>query len=230
MRGRTAERRSRGGALAPDAIARVYDRIGRLQDSQRFYEDRPLALMIEHADLTQASSVFELGSGTGRLARHLLEDVLPAGCTYMGVDVSPRMVGLSRARLRRWAARATVSRVDGRLPLPAEVGSVDRFLSTYVFDLLDSDTAAATVRDAARVVVDDGLLALVSLAPAEHGARRWVTRAWTAVWNRWPGLVGGCRPVGLADLIGPEWTITGHWTTASWGLTSAVLIARRRPR
>jgi SAM-dependent methyltransferase len=229
VRRRTAERLP-GGALAPEAIARVYDRFGRLQDSQRFYEDGPVRLMVEQADLTHASAVFELGCGTGRVAQHLLKYVLPPDCTYVGVDVSPRMVDLSRERLRRWADRVTVSRVDGRLPLPADEGTVDRFLSTYVFDLLDPADAAATVQDAARIVVDGGLLALVSLAPADHGPRRWVSRAWTAVWDRWPGLVGGCRPLSLHGLIGPEWWITGELTTARWGLTSTVLVARRHRR
>jgi hypothetical protein len=44
---------------------RVYDRIGRKQDTQAFYEDRATSLVISHLHLATAQAVFEFGCGTG---------------------------------------------------------------------------------------------------------------------------------------------------------------------
>src|SRR4030095_13016261 len=64
--------------LSRSAARALYDRIGRWQDTQRFYEDRATANLIAHADLGNARSVVEFGAGTGRLAERLLRDHLPA--------------------------------------------------------------------------------------------------------------------------------------------------------
>ncbi len=217
-------------ALPVGVIARLYDRIGPWQDRQGWYEDRPVAAMVEKADLAHATGVFELGCGTGRLAARLLDEILPGDCRYMGVDVSPRMVTLSANRLAQRVSRAGVLQVDGRLPLPIESGSFDRFVSTYVVDLLDRDYARQMMAEAARILTDDGLLAVVSLGPGDGIGTRLVARSWTAVWRRWPRLVGGCRPVDLRTLLGTEWAAAGITNVTAGGLHSQILVARRRPR
>ena len=219
-----------GAALPTGEVARLYDRIGSWQDRQGWYEDRPVTEMIARADLAHAAGVFELGCGTGRLAARLLDRVLPAGCRYLGLDVSSRMVGISRERLARWAPRANVLQVNGRLPFPVEDGSFDRFVSTYVFDLLDDDDAAEVVGEAARVLTNDGLLAVVSLGLGDRAASRLIARGWTSLWKRWPKLVGGCRPVDLQPLLGPEWASADVTGVTAGGLHSQILLARRRPR
>ena len=49
-----------------------YDRFGRKQDAQAFYEDGALDDLIDHAAFEQVEKVFELGCGTGRFASRLL--------------------------------------------------------------------------------------------------------------------------------------------------------------
>jgi tRNA G46 methylase TrmB len=55
-------------ALSPEQARRIYDRIGRAQDWQRFYEDAATAELAAHASFGDARAVFELGCGTGRFA------------------------------------------------------------------------------------------------------------------------------------------------------------------
>jgi ubiquinone/menaquinone biosynthesis C-methylase UbiE len=93
--------------LSPAAARALYDRIVRWQDTQRFYEDRAMADLVAHACLRNVRSVFEFGSGTGRLAERLLRDHLPATARYHGIDISSTMVALARERLSPWANRAT---------------------------------------------------------------------------------------------------------------------------
>jgi ubiquinone/menaquinone biosynthesis C-methylase UbiE len=124
--------------LSHAAARALYDRIGRWQDTQRFYEDYATADLIAHADLHQAQSVFEFGVGTGRIAERLLRDHLPATARYLGIDISATMVALARQRLAPWWNRARVEQSDGSPRIESPEGTFDRFVSTYVLDLLSS--------------------------------------------------------------------------------------------
>ena len=149
-----------------DQARRIYDRIGRWQDARPGTERRALDALVDHGAFERAHAVLELGCGTGRFAERLLRERLPAGATYLGVDVSPHMVGLARDTVAPWASRARIELSDGSMRLPAADGSVDRVVCTYVLDLLAPHDIAAFLGEARRVLRPGGLLALASLAPA----------------------------------------------------------------
>ena len=207
----------------------VYDRIGRLQDSQRIYEQAPVDQLEHLADLADSDSLFELGCGTGRLAADLLTRTLPATATYHGVDVSPKMVELATRRLAPWRSRARVTLLEPpAVELPAGDASADRFVATYVFDLLCATDADALLAEAARILVPGGRLALVSLTMGTTTASRMVTSAWATVARRWPRLVGGCRPIELRDLLtAPTWSLEHRRVVVRFGVPSEVVVARR---
>ena len=199
-------------------------RLGRAQDLQAFYEDRPVAELIAAASFPAARSVFELGCGTGRLAENLLARHLPADASYLGTDISDTMAAPSQARLRRFGERAHVLRADATAPLPVASGGFDRFLAVYVFDLLSPCDAGAVIAQARRLLRPGGLLCAVSLAPGQAPAARLISRTWTRLWTRAPGLVGGCRPTRLEPLL-DGWHITHHGLVTAWALTSEVIVA-----
>jgi SAM-dependent methyltransferase len=214
------------------AVAReVYDRVGRLEDTQRVYEDAATDRLAELAEFGQAASVFELGCGTGRYAARLLATRRPASATYLGADVSPRMVALATARLAPWHERAHAVRLDPpAADVPLEDGAVDRFVSTYVFDLLSGEHARALMGEAVRVLAPEGLLALVSLGHGTTRASRTVASLSTAVAERWPRLVAGCRPIDLRELVGdPRWSLERCEVVVRLAVPSQVLVARCRP-
>ena len=113
----------------------MYDRIGRFQDWQAVYEGRAIREIIRLGSFDSAKSVFEFGCGTGAFAAKLMK-IVPTDCRYVGIDVSPRMTRLATSRLKRWAARARVKLSDGSPTLHETEGAFDRFVSTYVFELL----------------------------------------------------------------------------------------------
>ena len=207
----------------------MYDRIGGAQDWQRFYEDVATSELVRHAGFEAAQAVVELGCGTGRFAAALLARHLPGGATYLGVDVSPRMVASTAERLRPWSDRASVALVDGGGGLPATDGSADRFVANYVFDLLSREGTDAALAAARRVLVPGGLLCATGLTSADGGVAGFVSRAWSAVWARWPALMGGCRPVRLADALEPAgWEVRHRRLVVAWGIASEAVIAVRR--
>jgi ubiquinone/menaquinone biosynthesis C-methylase UbiE len=178
--------------------------------------------------LGSASSLIELGCGTGRLAAQLLERELPPGCRYQGVDLSRTMVELARARLAPFGERARVTQSDASLVLPAQSESCDRFLSTYVLDLLSRDDIARALREAQRVLRPGGLVGITSLTFGRDWLGRAVSTLWSAVHRLSPRRVGGCRPLDLEPWFQPPaWKLEHLNALRASGLTSQVLVARR---
>ncbi|MEZ5079999.1 MAG: class I SAM-dependent methyltransferase [Thermoleophilia bacterium] len=216
-----------GSALSPERAARVYDRIGKFQDWQGFYEGPAIRDLMAHAEFASAHRVVELGCGTGAMAAELLSRRLPRDATYLGLDVSSRMVGIASSRVSAFGERASVRRISGRPPLPVGDTTADRFVAVYVFDLLSHELAAAMIEEARRVLTPEGRLCLVSLAPGATAASRMLCAAWNGVWRRAPSLVGGCRPVDLRPRLGPRWRVDHGRTITAWGVTSQVIVAAR---
>jgi SAM-dependent methyltransferase len=209
------------------AIRSYYDRIGRGQDTQRFYEDRATARAIELGEFDTARSVVELGCGTGRFARRLLTDRLPPTAGYRGFELSDRMTTIATGRLQPWADRAGATRIAGEPPLPLDDGSADRFVANYVLDLMSTPDARRWLAEAHRVLGPGGLLCLVSITPGTRRLSRLVSDTWTRIWRRRPMLVGGCRPIELLDLIGEkDWLVVHQETVTAWAVSSEVVVAR----
>jgi ubiquinone/menaquinone biosynthesis C-methylase UbiE len=89
-----------GRYLSPEQAAAVYDRVGRWQDTQSFYERPAVDELIRAGQFEVATSVVEVGCGTGALAARLLDAHLPATARYVALEVSATMVGLTQRRLR----------------------------------------------------------------------------------------------------------------------------------
>jgi ubiquinone/menaquinone biosynthesis C-methylase UbiE len=216
-------------ALSLHQARSVYDRIGRIQDWQAFYEDATINRLVANAALAGDQTIFEFGCGTGRLAARLL-GALPPDVNYIGVDISPVMINLATRRLAAWAQRATVVLVDGSLPLPADDGCADRVLSTFVFDLLDADYARAVLDDLRRILTPDGLLCLASLTHGDRLLERAISGTWTRLWRMAPQLLGGCRPIDVSALLGHDWQVQYHSHVHRWRLVTDVVIATQSKR
>jgi ubiquinone/menaquinone biosynthesis C-methylase UbiE len=213
--------------LTHEQARAFYDWFGARQDWQRFYENRAREELLRHSAPAQARSIFEFGCGTGRFAENLLAQHAPAEARYLGLDISPTMVRLARARLARFGARAQVVLTAGDTRLPAATSGFDRFFSTYVLDLLAEEEIRSVLDEAHRVLAPGGLLGLVSLT---HGFTVWsraVERLWVAAWRTRPALVGGCRPLSLETFVSEGWGIRHRSRVVQWGIPSEILIAER---
>jgi ubiquinone/menaquinone biosynthesis C-methylase UbiE len=213
--------------LSHAQAARFYDLLGTGQDTQSFYETAAVHDLITHLELATCHSVFEFGFGTGRLAVDLLREHLPADATYFGLDVSATMTRLAKSRLQPFAARADVKQSDGTPRIDAENDTFDRFISTYVFDLLSDDDIRAILTEARRVVKPGGLLGLVSLTDGPGPLSRVVSTTWCGLHRISPWLVGGCRPISFQrHLSGTEWRIEHRKVVVRFGISSEVVVAR----
>ena len=199
--------------LSHEETRAFHDRFGTKQDRLRIYEDRAVTDLVEHLDPGSAHSVFEFGCGTGRLAEQLLQTHLTSGARYLGVDASSTMVGLARKRLLRFRTRVEIRLTSGEIRVNVPPGSFDRFLSTYVLDLLTEDDIQV-------------LLGLVSL----YGftlLSTIVERIWSATYRTSPSLVGGCRSLHLREFVKDGWQILCLRKIARFGVPSEVLVAKK---
>jgi ubiquinone/menaquinone biosynthesis C-methylase UbiE len=215
--------------LSHEQARRFYDRFGARQDTQAAYEDPPNHDVAAHLELGSARALFELGCGTGRLAEHLFEHGLPADARYRTQDVSGTMVELARTRLARFAPRVQVELSDGSMRLPPADASCDRFVSTYVFDLLALADIERLVSEMRRILRPGGLAGMSGLTEGSGALGGLVTWIWKRVYQLSPERVGGCRPLQLAPFFtSRDWEIRHQRTHAWHGLTSEVLVVQRR--
>jgi AhpD family alkylhydroperoxidase len=216
--------------LTHEQARAFYNRMGAKQDWQAFYEAKATHDLIAHASFETAQAVFEFGCGTGALAERLLASYLPPEARYVAVDSSTAMVRLAQARLARFGSRVTVQQTDGSLQLEAASASYDRFVSTYVVDLLSPSDIAALLSEAHRLLMPEGRLCLVSLTHGTGGLSRLVTALWTRIHRFAPTLVGGCRPLELHTLLeGRSFQVGYVQTVAAFGIPSEIVIAMRQP-
>src|SRR5579883_454011 len=206
------------GDFTADDARRFYDRFGAKQDLQ-FYENRALQRLLALADFEHATSVFEFGCGTGRLAERLLRERLPQTARYVAVDISSTMMRLAEHRLSRWADRAVVRQSDGTAHQPEPDASVDRFVATYVLDLLPEPTIREVLREARRLLTDDGALCVIGLTEGRGLVSRVIAAAWKGLHSVSPRLVGGCRPLHVQDFLDRAvWQIGHAEVVSSWGV------------
>ncbi|MGD2139380.1 MAG: class I SAM-dependent methyltransferase [Burkholderiales bacterium] len=206
-----------------------YDKFGSKQDQQMFYEEAALSAMVSNAALEQAQSVVEFGCGTGRLALQLLQRHLPESARYLGTDLSSTMVAIATERLRPYTGRASAVVAAGAPALPVQDASVDRLISTYVFDLLSEAEREEFLIEATRVLGTDGLLCLAGITNGNTPVSRAVMAAWQWLFALNPRWVGGCRPTRASEYLSARaWQILYHETFVSWGIASEVVIASPR--
>jgi ubiquinone/menaquinone biosynthesis C-methylase UbiE len=212
--------------LDPQAVRRFYDRFGSKQDAQAFYENPGLELLVREGAFVQARRVFEFGCGTGRFAERLLTRELPPDARYQGIDLSSTMVGLATRRLGRFGERASVTRTEGDVSFPLPRASIDRVVATYVLDVLQEERIRAFLSEAHRLLVPGGLLCTLALTHGCSTPSRFVSRVWSALSELSPRLVGGCRPIAVADqLDGSLWRQRHRSVVVAWAVPSEVLVA-----
>jgi ubiquinone/menaquinone biosynthesis C-methylase UbiE len=203
-----------------------YDSFGAKQDSQTFYEGPAIKVLVANSHFDQATSVFEFGCGTGRFARELIDEQLPPDAIYSGTDISSTMIQLTTERLKSFGPRAIVTLATTNAEIPVGDNSVDRFVSTYVFDLLPQASAKKVFDEAHRALRTDGLLCLVSIAPGTTPISRFVMGTWQWAFSQKPSIVGGCRPMQLTEFLPTtQWQIQFQTVVVAWGIASQVVIA-----
>jgi len=149
-----------------DRIAPRYDRLNRLLSFGTDIGWRRRAASL--ARLGEGERALDIGSGTGDLSFSLLA-TSAASATVIGVDVSARMLAISRAhamRLRLGDRYRTLLASAEELPLPD--ASIDRIVSG--FTLRNIGDLARALRELRRVLRPGGRAVLLELSHPANAA------------------------------------------------------------
>lgn len=194
-----------------DAQAATYDEGMEGDHARRLYQ-HVVGEAVRAVAGMPAPRVLDLGCGTGALAERLLDAIL--GCGLTGVDLSPRMVEVARARL---AGRAEVLLGDAER-LPFHDAAFDVVVCNDSFHHYPDPERAAF--QAWRVLVAGGVLVLGDVwqpAPARALMNAWMPRSHE-------GDVRIYSEAELRDILG-AWFSRVSWRRV--GVTACVVVARK---
>lgn len=124
-------------------------------------EERVEAAILDAVGPAPLNALLDLGTGAGRM----LEILAPLAARAVGVDQSPQMLSVARARLERSGLRNAQLRQGDIYALPLELDYYDLVVMHQVLHYLDDPLRA--IREAARALRPGGRLLIVDFAP--HG-------------------------------------------------------------
>ena len=142
-----------------DRIAPRYDRLNRVLSFGTDVGWRARA--VELAALDAGQVAVDVGVGTGDLSLGILA-ASPPTARVIGVDLSPRMLELSRRRLAHWLGSRYQPVVANAEALPLPDASVDRLVSG--FTLRNIGDLPRALREAHRVLRPRGRAVLLELS------------------------------------------------------------------
>ena len=213
-----------------DQIVQLYDRVGPLADIAGFYVHAALDQLTKVAHFETAQRVLEVGGGTGRFAARLLEHELPPDAQYVDTDPSATMRKLATRRLEHWQTRADVRTLqDGRID--AWIGHVDRYVTTYVLNVLpNSEAICEQLNHAHRMLSPTGLLCMVNQTYGCDGIQLAISKAWMRLYARVPSILGNCRLIDVQRdyLDDSRWRIHTREVVCRFVFCSEVIVAGKR--
>ena len=214
--------------LSAQQIANFYDRFGKRQDQQAFYEDIAINYLLEESSLAEANKIIEFGCGTGRMAVRILYECTSTNTQYIGYDLSTVMVSLAKQRLSQFQDRAIIRQSDGSPNLPEESCSADRVISTYVLDILGESDIRVFFEEAWRVLTPGGLVSVISLTRGRNLFPRLVMGLWSLLHSTRPTWVGGCRPINVSEYLNYTcWIPVYNKIVSAYGISSEVTIVKK---
>jgi ubiquinone/menaquinone biosynthesis C-methylase UbiE len=146
--------------MASDDVRRDFDTLSAVYDDTRQpLEPETIEGLRSYLDEHRWKAILEVGVGTGRVARPLVD----RGVRVVGVDASRGMLGRAAAKGLPYLVRGNAY----RLPFPD--GSFDAALFVHVLHILDRPELG--LREGARVG-RYGVLAILDLPPKEEGTDR----------------------------------------------------------
>jgi demethylmenaquinone methyltransferase / 2-methoxy-6-polyprenyl-1,4-benzoquinol methylase len=176
----------------------TYDRYARLLSLGQ--DPRWRSFLVSRVEARPGDRVLDVATGTGAVAVELVRSY---GCSVVGLDQSPEMLGAAGRRVAAAGLSSRIELVEGHADdLPFDDGAFDALTFTYLLRYVDD--AAATLGELARVVRPGGTMASLEFGVPEHAP-------WRSLWRLY---VGVALPL-AGRLISPAWREVGDFLGGS---------------
>jgi ubiquinone/menaquinone biosynthesis C-methylase UbiE len=170
-----------------------YDRLSRWYDLLSGpWEARLRAEGLRMLSVRQGQRVLEIGPGTGHALVFLADALATPGCVF-GIDLSPRMLQVTRRRLRAKGLLAGTGLACGdasRLPFLA--ATFDTAFMSFTLELFDTPGISDVLGECCRTLRPGGRLCVVTLTLS--GGRSRIRDLYEWGHRHFPSLLD-CRPI-----------------------------------
>ena len=175
-----------------DHISVVYDWLGGI------FERKPAEKALNYLEIEEAEIVLEIGFGTGHFLRRIALSVGKTGKAY-GIDISDRMLQITRKRLKKAALIDRVELFHGDVTKrPFKNGTFDAVLMSFTLELFDTPEIPKLLNEVWRVLKVKGRLGVTSLSGSKGNSLP--IRIYEWIHRKWPKYVD-CRPIYLEKIL-----------------------------
>jgi ubiquinone/menaquinone biosynthesis C-methylase UbiE len=202
----------------------TYDRISRWYDLlEGYWEAKPKARALEMLGVKEGQVVLEIGFGTGHGVLALAEAVGESGRVH-GLDLSPRMLALTQARVDTAGYSGRVALRNGdAITLPYGDACFDAIFMSFVLELFDTPEIPQVLSECCRVLKPNGRIAVVSLLAGEQNT---MDKLYEWGHEHFPQVLD-CRPIFVQRALKAAGFVVEETTLMSlWGLPVEIVIAR----
>jgi demethylmenaquinone methyltransferase/2-methoxy-6-polyprenyl-1,4-benzoquinol methylase len=171
----------------------MYDRISRCYDLlEGVWEKKSRDIGLKKLGVKEGEIVLEIGFGTGHGILALAQSVGKSGRVY-GIDLSPRMLDITRAKVIKMGLSERVELVCGdAVELPFEKDFFTAIFMSFTLELFDTPEIPKVLHECQRVLQNGGRICVVSLSKKEES--RWMRKLYEWGHRKIPKLLD-CRPI-----------------------------------
>jgi ubiquinone/menaquinone biosynthesis C-methylase UbiE len=198
-----------------------YDRISGWYDLlEGIWEKQAKETGLQQFRVRSGERNLEIGIGTG----HSLVALADSGQVY-GLDLSPRMIQRSQARLNEEKRSAWTSLTQGdAIQLPFRDNSFDGIFMSFVLELFDTPEIPRVLAECHRVLHPQrGRICVISLT--KSGQSTWVRRLYEWGHRNFPKFLD-CRPIFVQQALEQTgYQIIEAIRVSIWGLPVEIVLA-----
>jgi ubiquinone/menaquinone biosynthesis C-methylase UbiE len=175
-----------------DRISVIYDWLGGI------FERKHAKKTLTYLEIENGEIVLEIGFGTGHCLQRMALSVGNTGKAY-GVDISDRMLQITRKRLKKAGLMDRVELLHGdACKLPFKNETLDAVFMSFTLELFDTPEIPQLLNEVRRVLKVNGRLGVTSLSRSKGNSLP--IRIYEWVHRKWPKLVD-CRPIYLEKIL-----------------------------
>jgi ubiquinone/menaquinone biosynthesis C-methylase UbiE len=202
----------------------TYDRISGWYDLlEGIWEKKSRDIGLRKLGVKEGETVLEIGFGPGHGITALAQMVGESGVVY-GIDLSPRMLHIARARMgRQGLAERVELKCGDAVQLPYETTFFDAIFMSFTLELFDTPEIPQVLGECRRVLRNGGRICVVSLSKA--GGLNWIVRLYEWGHQMFPKLID-CRPLFVQKALQDAgFQIREATPTSLWGLPVEIVLA-----
>lgn len=177
----------------------TYDRISGWYDLlEGIWEKKSRDVGLQKLGVQEGEIVLEIGFGTGHGILALAQAVGESGRVY-GIDLSPRMLNITQARVSKMklSERVKLTRGDAaHLPFDAEFS--DAIFMSFTLELFDTPEIPEVLSECRRVLRNSGRICAVSLSKTGGSSRMIKLYEWGH--RKFPTFLD-CRPIYVKNAL-----------------------------